>query len=111
MAIFFHCTRFQVENTTRIRRILSRQLLSNFVDVIGMNQVEERRVEEVSLWLIEHRSNWVRYIDDPAIVTRDDEQKAISSLKDEMLQLLVGEEWGLVSFSVDIPSAFLQRAK
>ena len=64
--------------------------------VLWVNVVVDRGAEPVALGVVEDGGDGVGDVDDPAGVAGHDKQEAVGGLEDEVLQLVVREEGGLV---------------
>ena len=92
MALLFDGSRFQIEDSASVRRLLGGQLFAHLLHVVGMQVVVEARSEPVALTLMQDRRDAVGHVDQAARVAGGDEQEPVGRFQNQMLQLLIGEK-------------------
>lgn len=106
MAFLFHGSSFQIQNTTRILRFLSRELFAHLVNVFRVDHFKERRSVPVILRVIQYRRNRIGNINNSSSIARDNKEKPIGSFQNEMFQFLIGEKrWFVTAVSVGVASS------
>lgn len=99
VALFFHRARFQIQyaaHTAIATVLLRRELIFHLFQVIRMNKLKQRVAIPLVGRIREHLFDRIANIDYVARVALGHEQKAVRGLQYQMLELLVGEERGLV---------------
>lgn len=61
-----------------------------------MHVIVKTRPVPLVLWMVQHRLDWIRHVNNPSSVAGHYEKESIGRLQYQVLQLLVGQERGLV---------------
>jgi len=99
MSLLLDSARLEIQNASRraIATVLLRaQLVPHLLQVVRVHKVEQTPVRPLAGRVPQHRLHRVAHVDDVARVTLRHEQEAVGRLQYQVLQLLVGEEGGLV---------------